>query len=361
MLSQLFAFLILLSAGAPAQAAMSLGPITLSPSLSMDFDLRGGGVSVTPEILRGARDLRISIARPSLSAATPSKPEFADPRASKTQYLKIVKDSPSNLKGLTVLQRSWMWMKSFAHKIAGVDDPRKLAIYDPLGIIGFCFGRSMTGHLLARQMGLPEDRIKNLFVIGDLRSGDTPEWRFHVSTLVLGDDGVWYAIDPILNNAMTAKAWIARVRSIWDKAHKAKFYLTPASTVIPEIGTVPTKPEEESGERVIELSFDPSTKEGFAAVPELGSGVYQPDARRLARHFRGAERPASPFGFLGIDINGDHYSYNNYFVDLLQEFTTPSPTAPRKSLGAAGPAAAASGAPRALGLNFGKLPSKSKE
>ena len=81
------------------------------------------------------------------------------------------------------------------HPVASVN---RLGSYDPKGLIGFCFGRSFAAYLIARQMGLQVAAIRNLFIIGDLRSGTDPEWRFHVTNVVKLSNGQWYAFDPII-------------------------------------------------------------------------------------------------------------------------------------------------------------------
>jgi hypothetical protein len=233
--------------------------------------------------------------------------------------------------------------------VAGLDDEKKLAKYDPQGFIGFCFGRAMAVHLLARQSGLAEDSVRKLFVIGDLREGADPEWRFHVTAVVKGEDGLWYAIDPIMDGPLTMAAWMAEVRGIWDKGRKARFYMTPASTVLPDVTTVPD-PGQETGKGVIELSFDPAGKEGFSPMAGLGDEVSAVSPEAAAKYFKAVDAPADAFDFEGITINGARVSYNGYFVDLLRDLAGLAQRfmermAPRL----AGPKT------RPLGLDLGKL------
>ncbi|MBI4387237.1 MAG: hypothetical protein HY551_07630 [Elusimicrobia bacterium] len=248
--------------------------------------------------------------------APPAPPGNQDPL--RALYLKIDRDSPSHLTSLDRAQRRSLWNAAYRHSVAGLDDPRKLARYDPDGFIGFCFGRAMAVRLLARQMGLAAGSISELFIIGDLRSGPQPEWRFHVTTLVRGTDGLWQAIDTIFQGPMGVEAWIAAVQRGWDRQKLAKFYLVPASTVIPDVHQVPESPAQEKGERVIELSFDPARHSGFAAAPELGERVYSVSPEASAKHFKLADSELSAFDFAGITINGRPVSYNNYFADLLR-------------------------------------------
>ncbi|MCX5795605.1 MAG: hypothetical protein NTY77_08945 [Elusimicrobia bacterium] len=280
-------------------------------------------------------------APPAASAPTP-----ADPRA---LYDQVVRGGSAHLQGITAPQRRQLWDATYRHPVAGIDDEKKLAKYDPQGFIGFCFGRAMAVHLLARQMGLAEDGVRKLFVIGDLREGADPEWRFHVTALVRGEDGAWYAIDPIMDDPMSAAAWMAEVRKTWDKGRKARFYMTPASTVLPDVTVVP-EPGHETGTRVIELSFDPAGKAGFSPVAGLGDEVSAVSAEAAPKYFKAAGAAAGSFDFEGIPINGERVSYNGYFVDLLRDiaagvqrlmrFSAPRPAGPKA---------------RPLGLDLGKL------
>lgn len=230
-------------------------------------------------------------------------------------YDRFSRGAPVTTEGLSAAQREALWSAARSHPVAGLD---ALAKYDPTGIIGFCFGRSTAVHLFARAMGLGNAGIRKLFVVGDLRSGETPEWRFHVAALVKGEDAKWYAIDPIFPGPMEASEWNAQVREIWDKSEKAQFYLTDADAVIPQLERVPP-PEQETGERIIELSFDPSRREGFSRVDGFGERVYVLSGAQERRHFVEAGR----FDFRRVAINDAVYDYNGYFADLLQSMLNP--------------------------------------
>jgi len=240
----------------------------------------------------------------------------AEPRA---LYSEIVRGKAA-LQGLAAEQRQQLWDAVFRHPVAGLDDEKKLKKYDPQGVIGFCFGRSMAAHLLARKLGLAEDSVRNLFVIGDLREGADPEWRFHVTALVKGEDGAWYAIDPIMEGPMTSSAWMAAVRNTWDKGRKAKFYMTPASTILPDVTVVPESGQEK-GVHIIELSFDSAGKAGFSTMPGLGDEVFSVSADAVLNYFKDVDAAAGAFDFAGTPVNDMHISYNGYFADLLRDIT----------------------------------------
>ncbi|MBI4677075.1 MAG: hypothetical protein HY748_05780 [Elusimicrobia bacterium] len=283
-------------------------------------------------------------------AASPAAAATRPPASPADRYRRIVSASPSTLEGLSALQMADLWKRTYTHKIAGLDEAGKLEKYDPDGIVGFCFGRAMTAHLLARKMGLPQDHIKKLFVIGDLRSGDQPEWRFHVTTLVKGADGRWHAIDPIMDGPLTADEWIVNVHEGWDRQKKAKFYLTDADAILPDITEVPDLPKETAA-KIIELAFDPEGKPGFSRWSGAGETVYAVDHERQERHLRLAGSEAAPFDFLQVTVNGQTIGYNGYFVDLLPEIERPALSKPRSQQ----PFAAVPPAGPALGLNVGKL------
>jgi len=277
-----------------------------------------------------------------IRAMAPAVAKAADARA---LYLDIVRRSPEKLQGLSAAQRQELWTAVFRHPVAGLDDKAKLAKYDPQGFIGFCFGRSMTVHLLARQLGLREDAVSALFTIGELHVSEQVTWRFHVTALVKGEDGLWYAIDPIMAGPMSAAAWIAQVRASWDAKRKAKFYLACADAIIPDVSVVPDAGQE-TGARLIELSFEPAGKAGFTS---LDDGVFELSADALRRHFKLADVPAEPFDFNGAAINGTAISYNGYFTDLLAAVAAPAGRP--MTLAQTPPARAAT----AMGLNLRKL------
>lgn len=232
----------------------------------------------------------------------------------------------------------------------------QLEKYDPTGLIGFCFGRSMSAHMEARRMGVSEAHIKKLFIIGDLRSTANPEWRFHVTTLVKAEDGKWYAVDPILNNVhgrpitVTAEDWIIQVRTIWDQwtGYKAKLYLTDADIVVPDLlNSIKSDPNRD----IMDLNFKPENHSEIYASqgvvkpvssakflnsnikidqPENYFRIYKfKDIAAQEKYFRkvGSMRD-SEFNLETIRINGlnldtgtgdkDVLSYNGFFIDLIR-------------------------------------------
>lgn len=219
--------------------------------------------------------------------------------------------------------------------------------YDPDGIIGFCFGRAMAAHLLARRMGLSPESIRKLFIVGDLRSDpEKPEWRFHVTTVVRGPDNRWYAIDPIMFHGsyapLTVAAWIKNVRQGWDSWHggpaKAKLYLTPADAVLPDITTLP---EPEDGSKLNQLNFDPvahgilPSKESLArfGIPVTTETIHELDTTLAHDYFLTTDESVETrFDFIGISINGEPIPYRGYFTDLIASLKGDVPTELTRSL-----------------------------
>jgi hypothetical protein len=286
----------------------------------------------------------VRLLAPDLPAPPASSWEQVPPADSGGLYERIAA-SAARLKSLPAQARQGLWDSAFRHPVAGLDDERKLARYDPKGFIGFCFGRAMAVHLLARQLGLAEGSVRKLFAVGDLREGNDPGWRFHVTALVKGEGGQWYAIDPVMAGPMTAAAWLAELRKTWDKQGQARFYLTPAAAVLPELATVPA-PGQERGEHLIELSFDPAVQEGFFPAAGLGQGVFSVSRTAAEKHFKAAGRG---FDFDGIAVNGERISYNGFFPDLLRELAFPAPRSMAPFFARPAPAA------RPLGLDLGRL------
>ncbi|GEM_PF-3520457 len=289
----------------------------------------------------------LSVLQPAEAPAVVPAPVPADPRA----LYDGIRRSTVTLQGLAAAQRQQLWEAVFRHPVAGLDDGKKLKKYDPQGFIGFCFGRSMAAHLLARQRGLADDSVRQLFVIGDLREGADPHWRFHVTALVKGEDGAWYAIDPIMEGPMTVTAWMAAVRKTWDRNRKARLYMTPASTVLPDVTVVP-EPGHETGARVIELSFDPAGKAGFSPLAGLGDEVFVVSAEATPKYFKTTDAKAGAFDFESIPVNDMRVSYNGYFVDLLRDIASGVQSLMLSEVVPDGPKA------RPLGLDLGRLQSR---
>jgi hypothetical protein len=253
-----------------------------------------------------------------------------------TAYDTVREDSPSEKDALTAEERELLLNRTSNNPVAALSQLHK---YDNQKI-GFCFGRAMTAHLIARKMGLKEDSIRKLFVLGDLRSGPDPEWRFHVTTVVKGsEDGGWYAIDPIMRppliaaSALPAATWIETVQGRWDKNKAAKFYLAGPQAIMPDMRIVPTKPHLESGHRVVELTFDPLAHAGFEALTIGTHAAYSTDALAEEKYFIRADEtvPGETFDFdhflmhiirpteeIDLDLK-----YNGYFVDLLTDLEGP--------------------------------------
>lgn len=233
---------------------------------------------------------------------------------SRSNYLELAFARPWSLGSLddAAIRNLFDFVRS--HPVAEV---KKLRQYDPSGAIGFCFGRSTAVTLSARIAGLDPTEIRQLFVVGDLRSGNNPEWRFHVTTLVRSSAGNWIAIDPIMPAPMPMEGWIDRVSSIWDRNSKAQFYMTPFDTVLPDLTTVPDVTNE-TGEHLIEISFNPQQKPGFTQIPNRTQRLYELTRQAAQRYFF-TTTEVQRFQFDGILINSTPFNYNNYFADLLAD------------------------------------------
>lgn len=227
-------------------------------------------------------------------------------------------------RGLTLERVHELFQKTSRHPVASL---ARVGFYDPSSYVGFCFGRAMTAHLIARKMGVHPSAVKKLFICGDMRTATatTTQWRFHVTTIVKArGSNAWYAIDPIMYRVMPAKEWIDHVRRTWDIPRKAHFYAVPADAVIPDVTRVPPV-QEETGERIIELSFQPAGKPGFAARADLGHNCYEVSLEAVRKYFICTLEPEAPFDFAGIAINGKPVTYRNYFHDLLAALSGPDP------------------------------------
>lgn len=215
-----------------------------------------------------------------------------------------------------------LFRKTSTHPVAATS---QVSHYDPASYVGFCFGRAMTAHLIARRMGVHPSAVKKLFIVGDMRTAaaTTTQWRFHVTTIVKGrGESDWYAIDPIMYRVMPMRDWIDHVRATWDLGRKAHFYVVHSSVVIPDVRIVPPVATE-TGERIIELSFRPDGKPGFTRRSDLGHNCWEANIQAAERYFLDATEQNEPFDFAGIQINGKAVTYRNYFHDLMTSFSRP--------------------------------------
>jgi hypothetical protein len=231
------------------------------------------------------------------------------------KYLEIERRTRARYTCLTPDMRQRLYDTLAHHEVAGID---KLEKYDPEGILGFCFGRAMAAHLIALRMGLEPGSIRKIFIVGVLKYCEKKEWRFHVATIVKGEDGEWYAIDPTRGLKLNRVGdWIDIIRNSWDREKKATLYMTPPSAIIPDISHYPDK-DKEKGEYIIELSFDPGRRAGFSKCSDRGVVYYTLDGESLNRHFMCAgSSEAARFDFGKVVINARPYNFNGFFEDLL--------------------------------------------
>ncbi len=244
--------------------------------------------------------------------------------AVRAAFYSLENDLPKNMETLSSEKIKSLYSEAVNHPIAKISE-ENLKKYDPNGIIGFCFGRAMAVHLLARKMGLAPTSIKKFFVIGDLRSGRESEWRFHVTTLVLNENREWIAVDPIMRGPMPLRDWVKYVQRVWDSwqgSPKAKFYVVTTDAVLPDLAVFKA-PEQETGEYIIEIKFDPSIQVGFKHSPEISETAYNVDLEREKKFFAAVtEDEKTRFNFLSVTINEtETINFSNYFVDLLNDLT----------------------------------------
>ncbi|MCX6118439.1 MAG: hypothetical protein NT027_12925 [Proteobacteria bacterium] len=289
---------------------------------------------------------------PTPQTPAPPGPVTNDIHPSFKTYLEIV-GKVGTKTSLSTSEISRLYQSTIQHPIAKVSAVDK---YDPDGIIGFCFGRSMTANLIGRNIGLKKESMAKLFVMGDLRSeghsAPTPEWYFHVTQLALGPNKTWYAIDPIMHTEgtafkpLTAAQWMKAVTRGWDATHgrtaKAKSYFIDSDAILPDIRNVPDF-DKETGVQLIETIFDPA-KNGISLAKDwsrkvkidstLSNRSYLITKELMEKHFLHATvGTQTTFDFDKVVVGTTPISYNNYFVDLLnsslEPIATPAPASPR--------------------------------
>jgi len=101
--------------------------------------------------------------------------------------------------------------------------------YDPEGGIGFCFGRALTAHVEATQMGVDQGSIRKVFVVGQMKAlvGDIV-WQFHVATAVKNNEGGWTVIDPFIGKPISIEAWYEKMYK-QDIKGTLRLYVTEAT------------------------------------------------------------------------------------------------------------------------------------
>ncbi|HTL12532.1 MAG TPA: hypothetical protein VL588_08605 [Bdellovibrionota bacterium] len=272
--------------------------------------------------------LGISGARAAQPSSFPLPGSIADDNARLHQaYGDLEAHMPGMRSSLTPAEAGRLYSLMRNHPVAALTD-ENVGKYDPTGEIGYCFGRAMAVQLMARRMGLSENFIRKLFLIGDLREGTDPEWRFHVTTLIrvhrAGDNYEWVAVDPLLQGPMIAPAWLKKARSIWDKKNKAYAYVADADAVLPDVRHFPEVAAETSA-GIIELSFRPEHKTGFTkAGPLFDARTYNVGPVTQDLQFLDMSTLPEPeaFDLARMEIDGVVYDYHGYFRDLLQDIRT---------------------------------------
>lgn len=249
-------------------------------------------------------------------------------------YDEVELRSPETKIGLNAEERRALLTEVANHPVASL---AQLSHYDPPpGEIGFCYGRAMTAHLLARKHGVARDGILKLFVAGDMTPGPNRRWRFHVTTLVRDENGQnWYSIDPVIAglghpDPLLPKDWLKAAKLAFDPTHTTKNYVTNTDAIMVDMREVPAALSLENNERIIEVNFNPN-RPGFEAEREVGElgdyPVYRLDADAAAKYFikRQEALAADEFNFLGISVKiltptqviPREYDYRGYFSDLL--------------------------------------------
>jgi hypothetical protein len=261
------------------------------------------------------------------------------------RYEILVKESPEVLAELNPEQRKNLL------NIVSNNDVASLAVidlFDPpqntqeVGEIGYCYGRAMASHLIARKMGLAQSSIKKIFAAGDMQN-QTVRWRFHMSTLVLGEDTLYYAVDPIMPSLIKSynmqngsgidpdapvlpKMWIKIVKFFYDNTEKImsdnpgletnpdftgtiKFYVTNTDAMMVDMREIPANLEVENGKRIIEVLFNPEQYPGFEAEyfdieGEQELGYYHvTDTKTLDDFFMTYNEPlVEQFDFFKVDV-----------------------------------------------------------
>lgn len=276
-------------------------------------------------------------------------------------YRAILQNSPSTKTSLTADERGRLFQHVDNHPVAGFDAIGKYD-HQPTGIgngeVGFCYGRAMAVMLGARRMGLASDRIQKIFITGDLRNAAV-RWRFHMATLVKGDDGKWYVIDPLatslgLPGVVDPDKWMDAVKrkyDLVDGVDDSHFFVTDIRAIMADMSVIPANKWIEGhsdllGDRLINATFEPHGKPGFELIPQgdIPSApyeVFRVTGTAQDKYFINFDepdfmgKPVFNFDFLRfstvilfqpqpeveqITLLPRTYDYNGYFADLMETF-----------------------------------------
>jgi hypothetical protein len=134
----------------------------------------------------------------------------------------IANDNPKRLSGLEKVELDELFKRIKDNPVTAICNRDK---YDPKNIgIGFCFGRAIAAHIEALRMGLAKGSIKKAWAVGELNSDEGP-WRYHVTTVVRGTDGTWWALDTLLNSPVTIEDWYGKMKS-FDAAGDMRLFVS---------------------------------------------------------------------------------------------------------------------------------------
>lgn len=102
--------------------------------------------------------------------------------------------------------------------------------------IGYCFGRAAYAHLALLEMGVDRGSIRKVWAVGSMK-GSSVTWQFHVSTIVRGTDGKWYAIDNFFGGrALEVEKWFEGLRPM-NRAGDLRVYITDPAKFSVSLGT----------------------------------------------------------------------------------------------------------------------------
>ncbi len=118
------------------------------------------------------------------------------------------KSSANRLEKININQIKKIYSAVSLNKVASLNAIDK---YDPRGDIGYCFGRATAAHLQLLSSGVSKNSIRKVWAIGTFDAGNNT-WRYHVSTIVKGDNNKWYTIDPIFDEPLELSEWIKEMQ-----------------------------------------------------------------------------------------------------------------------------------------------------
>ena len=102
--------------------------------------------------------------------------------------------------------------------------------------IGYCFGRAAFVHLILLKMGLQNESMKKIWLLGPHQlPGQEVEWGFHVATAIYTKEKGWVTVDTLDSKPLAVQFWVASQLS-HSTDERARIYVTSPDKFSADLG-----------------------------------------------------------------------------------------------------------------------------